>query len=407
MVMSASADQRAATVLPSASAAALRVLHLYAGNLYGGVERFLATLARERAAAPAMQSHFALCFEGRLSLELCAAGAPAVMLGPARVSRPWTVVAARRALRRLLAQEQFDVAVCNSAWPHALFAPEVRGAGLPLVYWAHSPPATWHWLDRWANRTPPDLLVANSHHTLASYVRMFGACGDRRVLRCPVAPPPVLDREAVRRRVRAELATPAADVVIVCTSRLERWKGHEPLLEAMGRMRDDARWSAWICGGPQRPHEQRYFDELRRLARERNLADRVKFLGQRADVSDVLCAADIHCQPNTGAEPFGIAFVEAMYAGLPVVTTRLGAAPEIVTDGCGILVPPADVDALEAALRRLIRDPAARRMAARAGPDRAAELCGPAVAMRQIEQALSDVVVRARRTPRAPVSCRI
>ena len=82
-------------------------------------------------------------------------------------------------------------------------------------------------------------------------------------------------------------------------------------------------------------------------------------------------SADIHCQPNTGPEPFGIAFVEALYAGLPVVTTRLGGALEIVNETCGVLVPPGDAGALAAALRRLIADPAERSRLGRAGPARA------------------------------------
>ena len=57
-------------------------------------------------------------------------------------------------------------------------------------------------------------------------------------------------------------------------------------------------------------------------------------------------AADIHCQPNTAPEPFGLVFVEALYAGLPVVTTALGGALEILTDACGVLVPAGDAPAL-------------------------------------------------------------
>ncbi len=70
----------------------------------------------------------------------------------------------------------------------------------------------------------------------------------------------------------------------------------------------------------------------------------------------LLAAADIHCQPNTGPEPFGITFIEALYAGLPVVTTSIGGALEIVDGSCGMLVEPNDPAALAGALRRLIED---------------------------------------------------
>src|SRR6185312_14948333 len=52
----------------------MRVLHIYGGNLYGGVERLLVTMAQQRAAAPAVEARFALCFRGRLWQELEAAG---------------------------------------------------------------------------------------------------------------------------------------------------------------------------------------------------------------------------------------------------------------------------------------------------------------------------------------------
>ena len=75
------------------------------------------------------------------------------------------------------------------------------------------------------------------------------------------------------------------------------------------------------------------------LVARKGLAERVRFLGERADVPDLLGAADIHCQPNSSPEPFGLAFVEALHAALPVVTSDAGGAREIVTPACGVLVP--------------------------------------------------------------------
>ena len=105
----------------------------------------------------------------------------------------------------------------------------------------------------------------------------------------------------------------------------------------------------------------------------------------------MLCAADIYCQPNTGPEPFGIAFVEALYAGLPVVTTNLGAAPEIVTDDCGILVPPVS-DNLIAALSDLIQDTIRRLRLSAAGPKRAAALGDPRTTMQAMENELKKLI---------------
>src|SRR5262249_13276946 len=192
----------------------------------------------------------------------------------------------------------------------------------------------------------------------------------------------------VRRQVRAELQTPADAAVIVQASRLERWKGHDLLLRALGGLRDLPSWVCWIAGGAQRPAGVAYLAELRQTAARLGIAERVRFLGQRTDVPHLLAAADLHCQPNTGPEPFGIAFVEALYAGLPVVTTALGGALEIVDESCGILVPPDDGAALQGVLRGLLADPERRRSLGQGGPARAMTLCDPAQAMQRLQNFL-------------------
>jgi glycosyltransferase involved in cell wall biosynthesis len=137
-------------------------------------------------------------------------------------------------------------------------------------------------------------------------------------------------------------------------------------------------------GGAQRPAEVRYFEELKERAAQLNITDHVRFLGQRADVRQLLAAADIHCQPNIGPEPFGITFLEALDAGLPVVTTAQGGALEIVDQTCGILTPPGDAEALARSLRKLIESPDLRSHLGRAGPPRARALCDPARQMSRL-----------------------
>ena len=69
----------------------MKVLHLSAGNLYGGLETFLTTMARLREMSPEMEPEFGLCFHGRLWDDLVATGVPVHDFGPVRLSRPWTV----------------------------------------------------------------------------------------------------------------------------------------------------------------------------------------------------------------------------------------------------------------------------------------------------------------------------
>jgi glycosyltransferase involved in cell wall biosynthesis len=368
----------------------MRVLHINAGNLYGGIETLLVTLASRRSLCPGVEPEFALCFEGRLSKELDSSGVAVHLLGEARVSRPWTVVLARARLRQLLGLGGYDVVVNHGCWPHALFAPVARAAGLPVVFWAHDIAAARHWLERWAGWYPPDLVIANSRATHASLGALFPATRAE-VLYLPVDAPSLPDRQTARQQVRSELGCPENAVVIVTACRLETWKGHMVLLEALGTLVDLPGWQWWLAGGAQRPAELGYLENLKKQVDARRLTGRVRFLGQRADVPRLLAAVDVHCQPNTGPEPFGIAFVEALYAGLPVLSTALGGALEIIDSSCGVLVPPGDATALAAALEGLMRDEVRRQRLRQAGPDRARHLCDPSRQLARLETILTGL----------------
>jgi hypothetical protein len=161
----------------------IRALHVYPGNLYGGVERMLATFAGLRGQVPGLEQAFALCFEGRLAEEIRAAGARLEMLGPVRVSRPWTIVRARRALARALHAVRPDVVVCHSSWAHGLFAPVVRGRGLPLVFWLHDAVTGSTWADRLGKRVVPDRAICTSRFAGETLTRLWPqsarGCGRR------------------------------------------------------------------------------------------------------------------------------------------------------------------------------------------------------------------------------------
>jgi len=369
----------------------MKVLHIYSGNLFGGVETLLFTLAQQRSLSPQMQPDFALSFEGRLAAEIRSTGLCVHQLGQVRTSRPWTVWQARRQLQQLLRQEGFDVVICHSCWSQAIFGPVVRAYPLPLVFWCHDTPKGKHWLERWAKQTPPDLAIANSDYTLAAMSHLYpGIRSDR--FYYPVLHHHIRDRDKLRRDVRTQLNTPTDAVVIIQVSRLERWKGQSLLLSALAQLGDVPHWICWMVGGEQRPHEALYLKELQAQARKFGIANRVQFLGQRADVPHLLVAADIHCQPNTSPEPFGITFVEALYAGLPVVTTAMGGGLEIVDDSCGKLVAPDDPNGLSQVLRSLITNPGERVELSAGGPARAYQLCDPAKQMTRLHDLLSQLV---------------
>ena len=368
----------------------MRVLHVTSGNMYGGVETFLATLARESALAPEMESEFAVCFEGRCSQELTSLGYGPHVLGGVRLSRPHTLLGARRALTLLLRRRPFDVVVCHQPWPYVVFGPVIRRAGSSLVLWVHMAGEGRHWLERLARRRRPDLAVCNSRFTATLTSRWFHDAPVEHVY-CPVSVPSAQTGETERASVRRSLHTAAQDIVIVQVSRLEAWKGQHVLLSGLSLLRDVPGWTCWIVGGVQRPHEATYRQQLESMAQETGIADRVRFLGERTDVPALLNAADVFCQPNTSPEPFGLTLIEAMQAGLPVVTSRMGGAAEIVDISCGVLVPPGDPAALAGALKPLVVDRELHAGLGAAARQRPRALCDASRQMRRIHEILSSV----------------
>ncbi len=361
--------------------APLRVLHLNAGNLYGGVETVLATLARFRHLAPELEQDFAVCYVGRSSKELSALGATVHVLGPVRISRPWTVWGAQARLRELLAQKHFDVVVCHMAWTLTVFGGTARRAGKGIVFYAHGYQTGKTWLEKMARRTVPDLIIANTRATGNTIATLFPRM-EPRVMYYPATLVSAPDANQWRVAVRREQGVDDGTTVIVQVSRMEPWKGQILHLQALARIQATGRWVCWMVGGTQKPDEVEFLGELQTTAQKLGIAGKVRFLGERSDVPRLLAAADIFCQPNKTPEPFGIVFVEALWAGRPVVTTAMGGGMEIVNDSCGIVVEPANPSALALALGRLIDSPELRERLGQHGPERALELCDPATQLK-------------------------
>jgi glycosyltransferase involved in cell wall biosynthesis len=366
-----------------------RVLHVAAGNLFGGVERMLLAIAE--AQRPDECAHdFALCFDGRVARELRERGGDPGVLGEVRFSRPSTVWKARRTLRRMLAATRYDAVICHAPWPSVLAAPVVRRARRPLLMFVHDIPQADAWPERKVRRYPPDRFICNSHFTADAVSRWIAAV-PRDVVYPPVLPNPPLHADE-RRRVRGSVGA-AGPHHRDCRRQPPRTlQRHHVLLRAAVRLRGD--FAIWIAGAPQRAHEVEYLDHLHQLAADPALGGRVRFLGDRPDVRRLIAAADIHCQPNTSPEPFGIAFVEALYAGVPVVTTAAGGAMEIVDRQSGVLLREPTEAALAEALQQLIDNKAGRLTLGEAGPSRARRVAHPELRLRELCE-----VVRAQMSP--------
>lgn len=369
----------------------IRVLHLYAGNLYGGVEAMLATLARS-AHAGGLEHHFGLAWaDGRLGDELrtvCPARVHA--LGAARLRNPLAVRRARAALRTLLASARPQVVICHSAWAQALWGPVVRRARLPLVFWLHDAAGRTA-PERLAARTRPDAAVGTSRFVRDTLPRLYP--GLEGTVIHPAVAPPAPGAADGRAALRERLGASPDQVVFLQMARMEPWKGHAVLLEALAGLPRDG-WRCWMVGGAQRPAEAAYRAGLEARAAGLGLSGRVDWLGERRDPAALMAAADVCVQPNASPEPFGMAMVEALYAGRPVVAADQGGAREVVDERCGLRFAPGDAHALRTALERLLADPALRARLGEAGPARAARLCDPAARSAELAALLRPLVDR-------------
>lgn len=179
---------------------------------------------------------------------------------------------------------------------------------------------------------------------------------------------------------RAELhrafAIPDDHLVIVTVARHEPVKGLDVLVSALASLAREANappFTALFFGeGPDT-------DALREQSRREGVADRIALQGFRSDVRDVLSGTDLFVLPSR-SEGFGLAALEAMAAGVPVVASAVGNLPALLNGGrTGLLVPSEDRSALAAALLSLLTDPARRATLSTLGRSRYLEFFTPVV----------------------------
>jgi len=229
-----------------------------------------------------------------------------------------------------------------------------------LFTWWHRRPLIWH-----AQDIPPKGMIGSWINRLAQFTVKAIICISDSVLRgfdqrkladrlhlvhngVRIRSLSELERRKVKKRMRAELATPLSSKLVVIIGQITPWKRQADALHAVGKLLKKGHdVYIWVVGEAKfREENSVYWESLRRQTVGMEMQDRVKFTGFRDDVLEICCAADLLflCSDN---EPFGRVIIEAMSQSVPVVATNAGGVPEIVEhEQSGLLYEVGDIDGL-------------------------------------------------------------
>jgi glycosyltransferase involved in cell wall biosynthesis len=342
----------------------LKVLQLIPTLDRSGAEKQMVVLAK---LLPRDRFHVevaALTRLGPLEAELSAAGVPVTVIGKRLKVDP---IALYR-LAKFLKARAFDVV---QTW---IFAASTYGrvasrmAGVPVVVVAEMAVDLWkgrfeqfvdRWLVQWCDR-----VVGNSQAVVAFY-RQLGLPDDRLAMiysGVEDEEPPVIDPGSIR----AMFGFPPRAPLVLFAGRLAEQKRVDVLLKALDLLQHvQSDVCTLIAGdGPLR-------QQLEETARAYHLSTRVRFLGHRNDIPQLLAASDVLVLPSA-YEGLPNVILEAMRFRKPVVASAAPGTTEVVVDGeTGLLVPVGDVTLLTRAIRDIVRDPARARRLGEAGRVRA------------------------------------
>jgi glycosyltransferase involved in cell wall biosynthesis len=353
-------------------------LHVVAhngANLWGGAERAVSRiLAGLQGRGHRVEL---LCNAGLVAEEAAALGVPTRLMALGGDGALHHAIRLGSYLRRA-APDALLVGTYKKLWLAALgarLAPGVRVVARVGLETDTPRNAKYRWVfaRHWV-----DALVVNA---AAMEPAFTGVIGDVRVIPNGVVAPP---RHAPDGALRAALGIPADAPVVGAVARLAVQKRLDRLLEAVATQ--PGVHLVLAGDGPE--------DEaLQRLAAELGIADRTHFLGFRRDTGDVLAALDLFVV-SSDREGMANAMLEALAAGVPVISTEVSGAAEALAPPPDGAAPGAvvarDAAALADALRAWLADPARRQAASHAARRRAVEEFGPHRALERWEAVLGD-----------------
>ena len=222
---------------------------------------------------------------------------------------------------------------------------------------------------RWINRAILDRLADDVNAVCEFSARSLAEKDGFRRDRIHVIPngidAPKYTASTDRNELRSRLGLNPARRYVACVARFHPVKDHRTLIDAFAIVaaRHPDADLLLVGDGTLRA-------DLEQQCRDLGLSSRVRFLGVRNDVADLLRAADVFALTSV-SEAASITLLEAMGSGLPVVVTRVGGNPEIVRDGVdGFLAARGDAKAIASAIGRLLDEPALANQLGRNGASR-------------------------------------
>ncbi len=292
---------------------------------------------------------------------------------------------------RWVQREGFDVMHTHMSRAHAYGVLLRRLSGVPVVATAHNRYVQLHWRLN-------DRVIANSEATRQFHCRYNRVLQHKvSTIHCFVDLPRFAklnprSRMRMRRSWRVQEHQPVIGIVGDVVAR----KGHWYLFNSLpGLLRQFPDLLLVVTGRFKR--NEPYVKKLRRYLLKHQLVGKVKWLGRRDNIPEIMSALDVLVVPSL-EEPMGMVPLEAMAAGTPVIAARTGGLIEVVKHEVnGILVPVKDARSIETAVARLLSDAELGRAVSSRGLKWVHNQFSPPVLSEKIEQTL----ITACRQPRA------
>ena len=273
-------------------------------------------------------------------------------------------IAAYKALKAIIDKEGFDLIHCHTpavAMLTRLAARKARKNGSVVMYTCHgfhfhnaSPKKNWmiyYPVERFLSLFCDYIVTINKED--------FARAGTFYCKNVRYIPSVGVDIHRIKGlsvdkgKKKESIGVPGDKTLILSAGELIERKNHEVIIKAMAQLGDPDLYYAIAGKGPLKEY-------LAELARESGLEDRVIFLGFRTDVFELYHAADISAFPSR-IEGLGLAGVEAMAAGVPLVSSNVHGILDYVIDGkTGYAVEPNNVDGFAEAIGKLANNPALR-----------------------------------------------